>query len=166
MRDDREMRNRQIKAPVSGWLDLVRTNFYYRGEGWLYLFHKSTKDIVLVSTDTEAKLVEEFGHAAVIIDDEVAAVVFATAVETLINEGYFIPPLLLLVESLESLTAPEKILYLSLAKLTPMELVLGERLGFSISDLIEVDCLKINDLIDSASRKVRGENPKNTEPYE
>ena len=165
MRDDREMGNRQIKAPVSGWLDLVRTNFYYRGEGWLYLFHKSTKDIVLVSTDTEAKLVEEFGHAAVIIDDEVSAVVFATAVEMLINEGYFIPPLLLLVESLESLTAPEKILYLSLAKLTPMELVLGERLGFSISDLIEVDCLKINDLIDSASRKARGEKPENSEPF-
>lgn len=167
MRDDRKHANKTIaRRPVTSWLSMVRTNADYRKEDWIDLLESPVQDIVIVSTETEARFAEEAGHAAVIVEDEISAIVFVTTVETLMSEGYFIPPLLLLVESLESLTAPEKILYLSLAKLTPMELVLGERLGFSISDLIEVDCLKINDIIDTASRKVRGGESENTEPYE
>lgn len=165
MRDDREMRNRQIKAPVSGWLDLVRTNPYYRKEGWLNLLRRPVPDIIIVSTDIEAKLVEEAGHCAVIIENDVAAVVFTSAVETLLNEGYFIPPLLLIVESLDGLTAAEKLLYRSLARLTPMELVIGDRQGLSIAGLVEVDCQRFKNLLDAASKKIREEKYVDFEPY-
>lgn len=157
MRDDREMKNRQIKAPVSGWHSLVRTNLYFRKEGWLNLLRSPVSDIIIVSTDIEGRLVEEAGHPAVVIEDDVAAVVFTSAVETLLDEGYFIPPLLLLVQSLDGLTTTERILYLSLAKMTPIELVIGDRYGSSIQNLVDVSWEDFVELLDAAYRKIMKE---------
>lgn len=158
-------RNNQLRTPVSSWHSLVRTSFHYRSEGWLNLLRNPVSDIVIVSTEIEAKLVEEAGHPAVIIEDDVAAVVFTSAVETLMEDGYFIPPLLLLVESLDGLTTTEKILYLSLAKMTPMELVIGERMGLSVTGLVKADWLLFKELLENSSKKVRGEKYKDYEPY-
>ena len=81
------------------------------------------------------------------------------------EDGYFIPPLLLLVESLDGLTTTEKILYLSLAKMTPMELVIGERMGLSVTGLVKADWLLFKELLENSSKKVRGEKYKDYEPY-
>lgn len=158
MRDDRRHANNTIpRMPATSWLSMVRTSAKYREEGWLNLLRSPASDIVIIGTETEARFVEEAGHPAVIIEDDVAAVVFTSAVETLLDEGYFIPPLLLLVESLSGLTTTEKLLFLSLAEKTPIELVMAERPDSSLADLIDFYEDTLGKLLNAASRRIKEE---------
>ena len=158
MRDDRKHANKTIaRRPVTSWLSMVRTNADYRKEDWIDLLESPVQDIVIVSTETEARFAEEAGHAAVIVEDEISAIVFVTTVETLMSEGYFIPPLLLLTQSATRLTATEKLLFLSLAEKTPMELVLAEIPDSSLADLIDFYEDTLGKLLNAASRRIMEE---------